>query len=301
MIVATVSDARRGARLDRFLAGVEGIGSRTTAERLLAEGLVTVDGTPRHKSFRVLPGMVVSIDAEPVTPVALQADDTVPYAIVYSDDDLIVVDKPAGVVVHPAPGRRDGTLVHGLIAEGIAGGDDADRPGVVHRLDRETSGLLVVARSAEAHAALGRAMRARAITRAYVALVHGRPAARAGRIEAAIGRDRGRGRMVVDGVAARPAVTHFTIAEQLTTTTLLDVELGTGRTHQIRVHLEAIGHPVVGDPSYCPPAMDRFGVTRQFLHAGRLVLPHPRTGEELDVRSELPDDLLAALERARRL
>jgi 23S rRNA pseudouridine1911/1915/1917 synthase len=176
MIVVEVPDALRGARLDRFVASVDAVGSRGAAERLLADGRVTVDGADRHKSFRVLPGMVVSIDVEPATATALEPDATVPYTIVYSDDDLLVVDKPAGVVVHPAPGRRDGTLVHGLLAEGIAGGEDADRPGVVHRLDRETSGLLVVARSSAAHTALGRAMRSRSITRGYIALVHGRPA-----------------------------------------------------------------------------------------------------------------------------
>jgi 23S rRNA pseudouridine1911/1915/1917 synthase len=300
VISTTVPDDQRGARLDRYVAGLHGVGSRAAAERLLQAGRVLVDGELRHKSFRVLPGMTVDVEADEPEPVELVHDEAVPYRIAYEDDDLLVVDKPAGVVVHPAPGRTDGTLVHGLLAEGIAGGDDVDRPGIVHRLDRDTSGLLVVAKSDAAHTALGRAMRARAITRAYAALVHGRPAARAGRIEAAVGRDRGKGRMAVDGIAARPAVTHFAIAELLPTTTLLDVTLGTGRTHQIRVHLEAIGHPVVGDPAYCPATMERFGLQRQFLHACRLQLPHPVTGETLEVTSELPDDLAAALERARR-
>jgi 23S rRNA pseudouridine1911/1915/1917 synthase len=301
VIEAPVPDDQRGARLDRFVAGLEGVGSRTTAERLLGAGRVLVDGEVRHKSFRVLPGMTVSVDADIVVgPAELVHDEDVPFRIAYEDEALLVVDKPAGVVVHPAPGRTDGTLVHGLLAEGIAGGDDVDRPGIVHRLDRDTSGLLVVAKSEEVHAALGRAMRERAITRAYAALVHGRPASRAGRIEAAIGRDRGKGRMAVDGSAPRQAVTHFQIAELLPTTTLLDVTLGTGRTHQIRVHLEAIGHPVVGDPSYCPASMDRHGLQRQFLHACRLKLPHPVTGEELEVESGLPDDLVAALAHARR-
>ncbi len=304
MIEAPVPDDQRGARLDRFVAGLDGVGSRTTAERLLGEGRVLVDGELRHKSYRVLPGMTVTVDVDVEVlagPVELVHDDEVPFRIAYEDDALLVVDKPAGVVVHPAPGRTDGTLVHGLLAEGIAGGEDADRPGIVHRLDRDTSGLLVVAKSEQVHAALGRAMRARAITREYAALVHGRPAARAGRIEAAIGRDRGKGKMAVDGSAPRQAVTHFQIAELLPTTTLLDVTLGTGRTHQIRVHLEAIGHPVVGDPSYCPASMDRHTLQRQFLHACRLRLPHPVTGGEIDVSSALPDDLVAALDHARRV
>jgi 23S rRNA pseudouridine1911/1915/1917 synthase len=301
VIEAPVPDDQRGARLDRFVAGLAGVGSRTAAERLLGAGRVLVDGEVRHKSFRVLPGMTVAVDADAAAaPVELVHDQDVPFRIAYEDDALLVVDKPAGVVVHPAPGRTDGTLVHGLLAEGIAGGDDADRPGIVHRLDRDTSGLLVVAKSEQVHAALGRSMRARAITRDYAALVHGRPAARAGRIEAAIGRDRGKGRMAVDGSAPRQAVTHFQVAELLPATTLLDVTLGTGRTHQIRVHLEAIGHPVVGDPSYAPVSMERYGLRRQFLHACRLRLPHPVTGEDLEVSSELPDDLVAALDRARR-
>jgi len=197
------------------------------------------------------------------------------------------------------PGNRAGTLVHGLVAEGIAGGDDDERPGVVHRLDRDTSGLLVVARTDEAFEALGGAMRRREIRREYVALVHGRPASREGRIEAPVGRDRGRGRMRVGGSAPRDALTHFIVRELLESTTLLDVRLETGRTHQIRVHLEAIGLPVVGDPTYAPTSAPRLGLERQFLHATRLVLVHPVSGERIDVASPLPADLEAALAVAR--
>jgi 23S rRNA pseudouridine1911/1915/1917 synthase len=299
VIELTVGDAMRGARLDRFLASAPEIGSRTLAMRLVEEGRVRVDGEERHKSFRLLPGMAVLVDAEPRADEGIAYDSSVPFTIVYEDAALIVVDKPAGVVVHPAPGQRDGTLVHGLLDEGIGGGDDDERPGIVHRLDKDTSGLLVVARSDEAFHALGRQMRRREITRAYVALVHGRPGARAGRIDAPIGRDRARGRMAVDGTAAREAVTHFVVAELLADTTLLDVTLGTGRTHQIRVHLEAIGHAVVGDPLYCPSTSERYGLHRQFLHAAALAFDHPTTGEPLSFTSDLPDDLVAALARAR--
>ncbi len=299
MIELVVDDAMRGARLDRFLASASEIASRTLAMRLVEEGRVRVDGAERHKSFRLLPGMVVLVDAEPHADQQIAHDSSVPFTIVYEDAALIVVDKPAGVVVHPAPGQRDATLVHGLLDEGIGGGDDDDRPGIVHRLDKDTSGLLVVARSDEAFHALGRQMRRREIVRSYVALVHGRPGARAGRIDAPIGRDRARGRMAIDGTAAREAVTHFAIAQMLVTTTLLDVTLGTGRTHQIRVHLEAIGHPVVGDPLYCPSTSDRLGLDRQFLHAAKLAFAHPTTGEAMSFASALPDDLVAALERAR--
>jgi 23S rRNA pseudouridine1911/1915/1917 synthase len=299
VIEADVPDELRGARLDRFLATLPGVESRSAAERLLSERRVSVDGAVRHKSFRVLPGMRVSVDVEPASPRELEHDASVPFGVVYEDDAIIVVDKPAGVVVHPAPGRMSGTLAHALADAGVAGGSDPARPGIVHRLDRETSGLLVVTRSPEAFDTLGRAMRRRAIERTYAALVHGRPAARAGRIEAPVGREPGRPRMTVGGATPRVAVTHFSVVELEPRTTLLDVSLGTGRTHQIRVHLEAIGHPVVGDPVYCPPSAERYGLTRQFLHARRLAFAHPVTGEPLEFESPLPADLEAALERAR--
>jgi 23S rRNA pseudouridine1911/1915/1917 synthase len=300
VIEAGVPAELRGARLDRFLSTLADVGSRSVAERLVADGKVEVDGVVRHKSFRVLPGMQVRVDVEPAAPVVPEQDDSVPFSIVYADDAIIVVDKPAGVVVHPTPGRTTGTLVHALVTAGATGGDDPLRPGIVHRLDRETSGLLVVTRSAEAFAVLGRAMRRRAVERNYTALVHGRPAARAGRIEAPVGREPGRARMTVGGATPRVAVTHFAVAELLPDTTLLDVRLGTGRTHQIRVHLEAIGHPVVGDPVYCPSSAERYGLTRQFLHACRLSFAHPVTAEPMVFTSPLPDDLERALQRARR-
>jgi 23S rRNA pseudouridine1911/1915/1917 synthase len=293
-----VPAALTGARLDRFVATLGAVGSRTAAERLISRGGVRVEGEPRDKAFRVLAGMRIEVDVPQPSGVPLEADASIPYRIVYADEAMLVVDKPAGVIVHPAPGVTGGTLVHGLVAEGAAGGSAA-RPGVVHRLDKDTSGLLVVARSEAAYAALGRALRRRAIRREYVALVHGRPASRSGRIEAPVGRDRGRGRMRVGGAAPRDAVTHFALRELLPTTSLLDVRLETGRTHQIRVHLEAIGMPVVGDPVYAPRDAPRFGLGRQFLHATRLTFPHPLSGEELVVESPLPADLEAALARAR--
>jgi len=218
------------------------------------------------------------------------------FAVRYEDDDLLVVDKPAGVVVHPARGHVSGTLSQALA--GVAAGGEDGRPGIVHRLDRDTSGLLVVARSAEAHRRLKRALQAREITREYVALVEGRPPARTGTIDAPIGRDRRvRTRMSTDTDAPRDAVTQFEVAEALPRTTLLDVRLETGRTHQIRVHLQAIGHPVVGDPEY--GTAGRLGLARQFLHAARLRFAQPFSGAPVDVRSPLPEDLAAALERAR--
>jgi len=219
------------------------------------------------------------------------------FSVAYEDAHLLVVDKPAGVVVHPARGHRTGTLVQALAARGAAGGDP-ERPGIVHRLDRDTSGLLVVARSEEAHRALKEAIQTRAVTREYLALVDGRPTARTGTIDSPLGRDRReRTRMSSDTDNPRDAVTHFEIAEVLPATTLLRVRLETGRTHQIRAHLQAIGHPVAGDPEYGRPG--ELGLTRQFLHAARLAFAHPITTARVDVESPLPEDLSAALSRAR--
>jgi 23S rRNA pseudouridine1911/1915/1917 synthase len=224
---------------------------------------------------------------------------TPPFAIRYEDEHLLVVDKPAGLVVHPARGHREGTLAQ-LLAGAAAGGGDPERAGIVHRLDRDTSGLLLVARSEEAHRRLQRALAQRQIEREYLALVQGRPPARSGTIEAPIGRDpRVRTRMAVGGNFPRQARTHFTLERSLTGYSLLRLRLETGRTHQIRVHLQAIGHPVVGDPEYGPA--QTLGLERQFLHAARLAFDHPLTRERIDVTSPLPADLARTLERAERL
>jgi 23S rRNA pseudouridine1911/1915/1917 synthase len=216
--------------------------------------------------------------------------------IAYEDEHLLVVDKPAGLVVHPAPGHATGTLVHGLV--GVAGGGEEERPGIVHRLDRDTSGLMVVARSAEAHRRLERLVRRRRLERRYLALVCGRPRSRRGMIEAPIGRDRhDPTRQSLDTATPRDAVTHFEVVELLPRHALLDVRLETGRTHQIRVHLAAIDLPVAGDPVYGRP--EELRLERQFLHAARLAFPHPMSGEPVETESPLPPDLEAALDVAR--
>ena len=285
-----------GERLDRFLTEIEGVGSRSAAERLLAEGKVLVDGAARPKSHRLEGGERVEVELGP-RPAGL-APEPIELRIAWEDEHLLVVDKPAGLVVHPAAGHATGTLVHGLLAHAIAGGAEAERPGIVHRLDRDTSGLLVVARSEEAHRRLQRLIRRRELVREYLALVRGRPRSRAGRIEAPIGRDvRDPTRMSLDARVPRDAVTHFEVIELLRAHALLRVRLETGRTHQIRVHLAAIGLPVAGDPVYGVPG--DLGLERQFLHAVRVAFEHPLTGERLDVSSPLPPDLVAALERAR--
>ena len=285
-----------GERLDRFLTEIEGVGSRSAAERLLAEGKVLVDGAARPKSHRLEGGERVEVELGP-RPAGL-APEPIELRIAWEDEHLLVVDKPAGLVVHPAAGHATGTLVHGLLAHAIAGGAKAERPGIVHRLDRDTSGLLVVARSEEAHRRLQRLIRRRELVREYLALVRGRPRSRAGRIEAPIGRDvRDPTRMSLDARVPRDAVTHFEVIELLRAHALLRVRLETGRTHQIRVHLAAIGLPVAGDPVYGVPG--DLGLERQFLHAARVAFDHPLTGERVDVSSPLPPDLVAALERAR--
>jgi len=274
-------------RLDVALA--EQVGSRAKAARLIEAGLVTVDGVQRPKSFDVEKGMRIDVAPEPEREPDTRGEG-VEFAIAYEDDDLLVVDKPAGVVVHPAPGHPTGTL-----AQAVGGK-------LVHRLDRDTSGLLVVAKSEEMHRKLQDALRRREIKREYLALVEGRPDARSGTIDAPIGRDRG-SRTVMSTRTDKPrdAVTHFEIEQELPRTTLLRVRLVTGRTHQIRTHLAAIGYPVCGDSVYGGGnSGKRLGLTRQFLHAAKLLFSHPRTGETVDCESKLPADLLRTLEVAQR-
>jgi 23S rRNA pseudouridine1911/1915/1917 synthase len=295
---ARVGAEAAGERLDRFLAGLPEIGSRALAGRLLEQGAVLVDGRVRPKSHRLEGGEEVEFEPPPPPAAGLVAEALDPaVAIAYEDEHLLVVDKPAGIVVHPAPGHAGGTLVHGLLAAGAEGGDE-ERPGIVHRLDRDTSGLLVVARSEEAHRRLQAALRRRALTREYLALVVGRPRSRRGTIDAPIGRDRrDRLRHSLDTDTPRAAATHFELEELLPRHALLRVRLETGRTHQIRVHLAAIDLPVAGDPLYGVPR--ELGLERQFLHAARLAFPHPFGSAPIDVSSPLPADLAAALERAR--
>jgi 23S rRNA pseudouridine1911/1915/1917 synthase len=216
--------------------------------------------------------------------------------IVFVDDALAVVDKPAGLVVHPAPSHTGPTLVD-LLGD-LLGGGDPERPGIVHRLDKGTSGLLVVARNEEAHAALQAQVQRREVERVYLALAGGRIASRTGTIDAPIGRaSRQRHRMAVSGAASRQARTHFEVLEVLPRETYLEARLETGRTHQIRAHFAAIGHPLSGDVTY--GGARRPGLERQFLHAHRLAFDHPQGGERLSFTSELPADLAAALDAAR--
>jgi 23S rRNA pseudouridine1911/1915/1917 synthase len=251
----------------------------------------------RSKSHRLAGGETVEVELPEVVERELEPEQ-MDLRIAYEDEHLLVVDKPAGVVVHPAPGHQEGTLVHGLLEHGAEGGKEADRPGIVHRLDRDTSGLLVVARSEEAYERLRELVAERGLERVYLAVVRGRPRSRRGRIEAPIGRDRSDPlRHSLDTETPREAITHFEVEELLGSNhALMRIRLETGRTHQIRVHLAAIDLPVVGDPVYGVPEP---GLPRQFLHAAELAFQHPFTGERVEARSPLPDDLATYLESAR--
>jgi 23S rRNA pseudouridine1911/1915/1917 synthase len=296
-LIAAAEDA--GLRLDAFLAARGATSSRAAAQRLIEAGSVTVDGRPRPKNHRVAAGERIAL-----APVAEAGEDEKPVPrleLVYEDDHLLIVDKPAGLVTHPAPGHAGITLAEGLAGR-TAGGADPQRAGIVHRLDRDTSGLLVVARTDEAYEELQRMMRAREITREYLALVGGHPEAESGTIDAPIGRDRARRTVMSTRTdRARGAVTHFTVIERLPRTALLSVRLDTGRTHQIRAHLAAIGHPVCGDRAYGGAKCGlRLGLKRQFLHARKLMFRHPITGANTVCESKPPVDLRHALDVARR-
>jgi 23S rRNA pseudouridine1911/1915/1917 synthase len=298
-IAIVVTDAEAGERIDRVLAG-RSIGlSRSAAQRLIRDGHVRIDGTVvRDADVRPRAGADVIVLPAPPPPSHAEPE-AIPLRVLHEDDDLLVLDKPAGLVVHPGPGHAHGTLVHGLLREfpEIAGVGDPERPGIVHRLDRDTSGLLVVARTEDAARALVEALAAREVDRRYLALVGGIPDARRGAIDAPIGRStRQRTRMAVRE-GGRPARTAYEVAAEWPDrdVALLECRLESGRTHQIRVHLGAIGHPVVGDLAYGGRPGTDLGLDRPFLHATSLGFEHPVTGERLDFESRLPGELAAAI------
>jgi 23S rRNA pseudouridine1911/1915/1917 synthase len=289
-----VPGSERG-RADRFAADLTGL-SRSYVQRLMAAGHVTADGRALKANMVLEPGTTIRVEVPASVAPEPIGDSTIDVPVVYEDDDLLIVDKPAGLVVHPAPGHADGTLVNALLGRhgdtfgGIAG---VRRPGIVHRLDRDTSGLLIVARNDLAQASVMAQLKARRVKKTYLALVLGSVAAAVGRIEAPIGRDPGhRTRMAVVS-SGRPATTGYRVRERFEGWTLLELDLITGRTHQIRVHLAAIGHPVAGDPLYGSGTSRRGpdGLGRLFLHAWRLELTAPTDGRLIRAEAPLPPEL----------
>jgi 23S rRNA pseudouridine1911/1915/1917 synthase len=290
-----------GERLDVAVGAHPDVGSRAAAQKLIEAGAVAVDGRARQKRHLLKGGERIVVTPPELPPADVAGADEVAFGVAYEDDHLLVVDKPAGVVVHPSAGHDAGTLAQALAGR-AAGGSEDWRPGIVHRLDRDTSGLLVVAKSDPVHRALQEAIRRRTVVREYLALVEGRPDARTGTIDASIGRDR-RDRTLhsINTDKPKAAVTHFEIEEELPDTTLLRVRLETGRTHQIRVHLAAIGLPVVGDSQYGGDASGaRIGLSRQFLHSALLRFDHPIGGAKIRCESKLPVDLRSAYAAAAR-
>ena len=302
-----VETEHAGTRLDQFVTSMLPGRSRSQVQRLIREGHITVDGRATRPSSEVKSGAVVRVVIPPLEPATASAQD-LPLAIIYEDDTLIVIDKPAGQVVHPAAGHAEGTLVNALLhhVTDLSGIGGERRPGIVHRLDRGTSGLMVVAKHDEAHADLARQFRERLVEKTYLALVWG--VVQAGRrIDASIGRNPAdRKKMSTRARRARTAVTRVTRAEHLGGVTLAQVAIVTGRTHQIRVHLQAIGHPVVGDTVYggvrrrLPPHLKAVGgLSRPFLHAATLAFQHPVDGAAMRFECPLPIDLGDVLERLR--
>ena len=300
-------DALDGERLDRVVAMLASC-SRSEAADVLSGGSVQVDGrTITKASHRVVAGNRVTVAIDPARPpVSVHADTEVEFTVIHTDDDVIVIDKPAGLVVHPGPGHQGSTLVHGLLARfpdlDPAGGNvvgEPERPGLVHRLDRGTSGLLVVARTPDAYESLVSQLSTHTVERVYTALVWRHPDHAHGVIDAPVGRSRRDPLKMTVAVDGRPARTHYDVDATYTApieAALLTCRLETGRTHQIRVHLSSIGHPVVGDPLY-GGARQSFPMPRPFLHARELAFVHPGTGDLVTFTSPLPDDLAEVLER----
>jgi 23S rRNA pseudouridine1911/1915/1917 synthase len=310
-IVVAVDADGAGARLDRFLATVPGLGTRSQVKQLVDAARVVVDGVVRKAGFVLRRGMTVTVDVPAPSPLTVEAE-PLPLVVLYEDAAVIAIDKPAGMAVHPAPGTRRGTVVNALLHRlaGIAGVGAEERPGIVHRLDKDTSGVLLVARTTEALEALARQFRARSVEKRYVALVHGTVRGEGGVIERPIGRDpRNRKRMSVRSGRGRAAVTRYTVRERFPGATLLEVAPESGRTHQIRVHLASIGHPVVGDAVYGGGRRGAGGSTsailaacpRQALHARRLIVAHPVSGAPMRLEAPLPPDLGVVVDALRKV
>jgi len=300
--VRIVSAEESGTRADVFLSAQFDV-TRTAAARLLEEGAATVDGKTVAKNYKLRAGETVSLELPPIKDVETKAED-IPLTIVYEDEDIAVIDKPKGMVVHPAAGNEEGTLVNALLyhmGDRLSGIGGERRPGIVHRIDKDTSGLLVIAKNDFAHTVLSEGLKTHSIDREYMAVAIGGFKDDAGTVNKPIGRnpkDRKKMAIVADG---REAITHYTVAERFNGYTLLAVKLETGRTHQIRVHLSSIGHPLLGDTVYGGKSTLKMHLDGQTLHAYRLTLTHPRTGKTMTFESPLPEYFEAVLDKLRRI
>jgi 23S rRNA pseudouridine1911/1915/1917 synthase len=308
--VVQVPAGAEGLRLDRFLATVPELGTRSRAKSLIDGGLVRVDGTPRKSAHVLRAGQEIAVAVPPPEPAGVAAE-PLPLVVLYEDAHLLAIDKPPGMVVHPAPGARHGTVVNALLHRlgALDGVGDPERPGIVHRLDRDTSGVLLVARTPQALAGLARQFHDRTLAKRYVAVVHGVVRAPAGVIDQAIGRHpQERKRMSVRARRGRTAVTRYEVVERFRGATLLRLAPETGRTHQLRVHLASLGHPIIADRLYGGGRRAAGAIAaaleacpRQALHAESIAFAHPATGAPVVVRSPLPADLEALLGALRRI
>lgn len=288
-----VSSDHAGERVDRFISSQNSELSRSRIQKLLRQGLITVNGKTARPSMKLHAGDVVSVTVPEPEPSDVKAE-KISLNVVYEDEDIIVINKPAGMVVHPSAGHKSGSLVNALLGRGskLSGVGGVARPGIVHRLDKETSGLLVVAKNDAAHQFLSRQLKERAVSRVYIALVSGTPKRDEGIIETNIGRSRSdRKKMAVLNDGGRKAVTSYKVAQRLKGAALMEIHLGTGRTHQIRVHMKSLNHPVLGDKTYGPKGKSKL-IDRQALHAWKLKLAHPADGREMSFTAPLPEDIM---------
>ena len=293
----TAATEHAGVRLDAFLSA-DGALTRSQAARLIAEGRVRVNGKPAAKSARLSGGETVTVDVPQLRETALPPQD-IPLDVVYEDDDVIVVNKPTGLVVHPAPGHPDGTLVNALLhhcGDSLSGIGGEKRPGIVHRIDRDTSGLIIAAKNDAAHLALSAQLKDHSLSRTYECLVTGNMKQDSGTVDAPIGRSSADRKKMAVVPTGRRAVTHWEVVARYPGVTHLRCRLETGRTHQIRVHMAHIGHPILGDTVYGAKKPVP-GLTGQCLHATGLRFIHPRTGEPVELRCPLPPEFTAMLQK----
>jgi 23S rRNA pseudouridine1911/1915/1917 synthase len=297
----TVEPEQAGERLDKLVTALDEDWSRVRVQEWIEKGLVQVNGQTKKANYRVKEGDRVEVSVPPLEELKVEPE-PIPLDIRYEDEDVLVVNKPRGMVVHPGPGNHTGTLVNALLAhckDGLSGIGGVARPGIVHRIDKDTSGLLMVAKNDRAHQSLVTQLKEHSVERVYMAVVHGVIPHDHGTVDAPIGRDpQHRQRMAVTHKNSKHAVTHFSVKERFKDTTLVECRLETGRTHQIRVHMKYIGFPLVGDPVY-GPKKNPYPIEGQALHAQVIGFTHPRTGERIRLEAEWPDDLKNLVEKLR--